>query len=173
MTHVPLTRICFIHSWWKKPKKSCLKASMFFYFYPVCFPTFCHLNPISGWLNHVKLQRLMVFTSILQAFMLVSQPPKSECWLMSIHLNQFQSIYIYKYIYIHMCVCVFQVKNLQKHLKNTTILPAVFPCFPGLGQLLGYGQLARPLTPSDPCCLAPEVAGSMGKMWWDPCFFNG
>ena len=98
----------------RSQKKSCLKASMFFYFYPACFPTFCHLNPISGWLNHVNLQRLMVFTSILQAFMLVSQPPKSECWLMSIHLNQFQSIYV--------CVFVFQVK-----MKNTTILPAFSP----------------------------------------------
>ena len=98
----------------KEAKKRCLKASMFFYFYPACFPTFCHLNPISGWLNHVNLQRLMVFTSILQAFMLVSQPPKSECWLMSIHLNQFQSIYV--------CVFVFQVK-----MKNTTILPAFSP----------------------------------------------
>lgn len=108
----------------RSQKKSCLKASMFFYFYPACFPTFCHLNPISGWLNHVNLQRLMVFTSILQAFMLVSQPPKSECWLMSIHLNQFQSIYV--------CVCLFfrlkwKIPRFSQH----------FPLFPRPGAAPG------------------------------------
>lgn len=39
----------------------------------------------------------------------------------------------------------------------------------GLGQLLGYGQLAQsPLTPSDPCCLAPEVAGASTGSFWPP-----
>ena len=152
----------------RSQKKGCLKASMFFYFYPACFPTFCHLNPISGWLNHVNLQRLMVFTSILQAFMLVSQPPKSECWLMSIHLNQFQSIYIY------MCVCVFQVKNLQKNLKNTTILPAFSPVSQAWGSswaTVSWRVRWRRRTRAvwRPKWQAPEMGQclrSMGKMWW-------
>eukprot|EP00435_Cladocopium_sp_Y103_P062538 s1283_g24.t1 len=39
----------------------------------------------------------------------------------------------------------------------------------GLGQLLGYGQLSQsPLTPSDPCCLAPEVAGASAASFWPP-----
>jgi hypothetical protein len=42
---------------------------------------------------------------------------------MLVDVNPFKSISIH----IYMCVCVFQVKNLQKNLKNTTILPAFSP----------------------------------------------
>ena len=152
-------------------KKGCLKASMFFYFYPACFPTFCHLNPISGWLNHVNLQRLMVFTSILQAFMLVSQPPKSECWLMSIHLNQFQSIYIY------ICVCVcFRLKTCRKTWKIPRFSQH-FPLFPRPGAAPGLRSAGASADTVGPVLFGARSGKRLkwGNVWdpWGKCDESG
>jgi hypothetical protein len=170
MTHVPLTRICFIHSWWKKPKKRLLEGFNVFLFLPSVFP---YILPFEPNFRMVKPCKSPTVDGFYQHFASIHAGQSASKIRMLVDVNPFKSISIHIYIYVGVC---FRLKTCRKTWKIPRFSQH-FPLFPRPGAAPGLRSAGASADAVGPVLFGARSGRRLkwGNVWdpWGKCDESG